>query len=76
MDSERMERLETSLKEAHEKLDAVLKQLSDQTKPLKVMEDHVYNVESIATRVPLLSRFSIPFKQPMISERKDDAKTL
>lgn len=57
MDSERVERLEKSLSEVHAKLDLILKQLSDQTRPLQVMENHVYNVEAVAARVPFLSNF-------------------
>lgn len=68
-----MERLETSLKEVHVKLDAIMERISEQAKPLKVMENHVYNVEAVATRVPFLSRLSIPSRQSRICERKEDA---
>lgn len=71
---ERLERLETSLQEAHEKLDAIMKLLSDQTRPLKVMENHVYNVEAVAAHVPFLSRLSIPSRQHMICEREEEAE--
>ena len=71
MDSERVERLETSLSEVHAKLDLILKQLSDQARPLQVMEDHVYNVEAVVARVPFLSRISIASSQHMISEREE-----
>lgn len=76
MDSERVERLETSLSEVHAKLDLILKQLSDQTRPLQVMEDHVYNVESIAANIPFLGRFSIPSARTAICERKEEAEEL
>ena len=71
MDSERLERLEIKLNEVHTKIDTILKQLSDQTRPLRVMEDHVYNVEAVAAKIPFLTRLSMASSH-MIRERKGE----
>lgn len=52
--------IEERLEIIEDKLDLIIEILNQQEKPLKVMEDHVYNVEEsitrVASRVPFLNR--------------------
>lgn len=76
MDTDRLERIEASLHDAHQKLDAMMKLLADQKRPLTTMEDHVHNVEAsisaVAGRVPFLNSFVAPSRRELTRAREDE----
>ena len=73
-DDDRLDRIESSLKQAHEKLDAMISMLAEQGRPLRVMETHVHNVEAIAAQMPLIGRFALsaPQSQQMLRRHTRD----